>query len=132
MISKYTSKLFYSDIYYHVSIYISIYLAPECGKKSLHYGGICCYSCRAFFRRAHQNTKTPFFSCRRASQELHSVLTTERERMETQPQTSGQCGYDVTTKRQCQYHRLKRCLEIGMLLVKAVEEGCNDFKPAMS
>ncbi len=35
------------------------YVCPVCGyqtndKHCFHYGGISCYSCRAFFRRAHQ------------------------------------------------------------------------------
>ena len=88
----------------------SIYPAPECAKKALHYGGICCYSCRAFFRRAHQHTKEPNFVCRTAS---HGYMSTYNDNGEGETSTSGQCGYDITTKRQCQFHRLKRCLEIG-------------------
>ena len=77
------------------------FLAPKDGKHTPHYGGICCYSCRAFFRRAHQKTKNPQFICRTASDSSNIGLKKH-------------CGYDVQTKRQCQYHRLKKCIEIGI------------------
>jgi hypothetical protein len=38
--------------------------APPGEAHHPHYGGICCYSCRAFFRRANQRTKTPQLKCR--------------------------------------------------------------------
>ena len=78
------------------------FLAPEGRKHTPHYGGICCYSCRAFFRRAHTNSKNPKFICRTAPDSSNVGL-------------KDQCGYDVQTKRQCQFHRLKTCIEIGAL-----------------
>ena len=99
-----------------------IYIAPECGKHAIHYGGICCYSCRAFFRRAHQNTKIPYFICRTETNEQTTTIaigsgqTTSQSERQIVEDTNVQCGTDVRTKRQCQYHRLKRCIEIGKTL----------------
>ena len=46
-------------------------LCPICGDEAPagevhhpHYGGICCYSCRAFFRRANQKSKAPDLKCK--------------------------------------------------------------------
>ena len=93
--------------------------APECGKHALHYGGVCCYSCRAFFRRAHQDTKTPNFICRTGYEYSlpESLLGNNGSGIDLegsllQPGSQG-CGIDVKTKRQCRYHRLRRCIEIG-------------------
>jgi hypothetical protein len=49
-------------------------------KHCFHYGGLSCYSCRAFFRRAHQDTKRPDFKCKK----------------------NGQCVVTVKTRRKCQ------------------------------
>ena len=45
-------------------------ICPICGDRAPdgeahhpHYGGICCFSCRAFFRRANQKTKSPDLQC---------------------------------------------------------------------
>ena len=100
-------SLLYSMDYSILNILISIvkyvsFLAPEGRKHTPHYGGICCYSCRAFFRRAHTNSKNPKFICRTAPDSSNVGL-------------KDQCGYDVQTKRQCQFHRLKTCIEIGAL-----------------
>jgi len=47
-------------------------VCPVCGEEAPpgethhpHYGGICCYSCRAFFRRANQRSKAPNLKCKR-------------------------------------------------------------------
>ena len=92
------------------------FIAPECGKNTLHYGGICCYSCRAFFRRAHQHTKTPNFICRSGYKYFLPLPVSQNEGTQNGLEMR-QCGTDVQTKRQCQYHRLKRCLEIGTIFI---------------
>eukprot|EP00095_Tigriopus_kingsejongensis_P011309 snap_masked-scaffold14_size734282-processed-gene-6.3 protein:Tk11309 transcript:snap_masked-scaffold14_size734282-processed-gene-6.3-mRNA-1 annotation:"hypothetical protein DAPPUDRAFT_8442" len=58
----------------------------------LHYGGISCYSCRAFFRRAHQKTRTPQFTCL----------------------SGGSCEINVLTRKDCRKCRYDLCLKVGM------------------
>lgn len=70
---------------------------PVCQERSeqphqLHYGGIVCFSCRAFFRRAHQKTKNPDFKCKKRNQ----------------------CEVTVKTRRKCQKCRYTLCLAVGM------------------
>eukprot|EP00095_Tigriopus_kingsejongensis_P003147 maker-scaffold662_size116868-snap-gene-0.16 protein:Tk03147 transcript:maker-scaffold662_size116868-snap-gene-0.16-mRNA-1 annotation:"achain thyroid hormone beta dna binding domain homodimer with inverted palindrome tre" len=61
-------------------------------KHCFHYGGVSCYSCRAFFRRAHQGTKEPNFKCKRESR----------------------CDITEKTRRKCQKCRYDLCLKSGM------------------
>ena len=73
------------------------YVCPVCkyeseDKHCFHYGGVSCYSCRAFFRRAHQNTKDPGFKCKK----------------------EGKCEVTVKTRRKCQKCRYDLCLKVGM------------------
>jgi len=66
-----------------------------CGDRAIahmHYGGICCYSCKAFFRRAVQNGKDKTYKCKKDSD----------------------CEVSVNTRRGCQKCRFEKCLEIGM------------------
>ena len=58
----------------------------------VHYGGPACFSCRAFFRRAHQNTKVPNFKCK----------------------LDEKCMVTVKTRRKCQKCRYNICLQVGM------------------
>lgn len=72
-------------------------ICPVCKDYSetphqLHYGGTACFSCRAFFRRAHQTTKEPDFKCKK----------------------TGKCEVTVKTRRKCQKCRYDLCLKIGM------------------
>jgi hypothetical protein len=57
-----------------------------------NYGGIVCYSCRAFWRRSHQNSRNPKFICKKVNQ----------------------CVLTVATRRSCQKCRYERCLVAGM------------------
>lgn len=58
-----------------------------------NYGGIVCFSCRQFFRRAHQKTKEPTFHCT----------------------FGGNCLITVKSRRRCQKCRYDRCLFAGMV-----------------
>ena len=62
----------------------------------IHYGSKACFSCRAFFRRAHQKTKSPNFICKR----------------------NNTCEITVKTRRRCQKCRYTLCLKSGMLICK--------------
>lgn len=57
-----------------------------------NYGGIVCYSCRAFWRRSHTKSRNPNFVCKRAED----------------------CVITVKTRRRCQKCRYNRCLMTGM------------------
>ena len=66
-----------------------------CGDRAIahmHYGGICCYSCKAFFRRAVQNGKDKTYKCKKDMD----------------------CEVSVNTRRGCQKCRFEKCKEIGM------------------
>jgi len=58
----------------------------------MHYGGVCCYSCKAFFRRATQTGKDKKYKCK----------------------SDKQCSITYTNRRSCQFCRFNKCLEIGM------------------
>ena len=60
--------------------------------KSYHFGGLSCDSCKAFFRRSVQNDNYLNFQC------CHS----------------GNCQITLSTRKSCQYCRMKRCFSIGM------------------
>lgn len=66
-----------------------------------NYGGIVCYSCRAFWRRSHQQTRQPRFSCKKI----------------------GLCSISVATRRRCQKCRYDRCLRAGMNPEAVLDEG---------
>ena len=72
-------------------------ICPICKEESKtphtpHYGGIACFSCKAFFRRAHQETTTTNFKCK----------------------NHNQCDVTVKTRRKCQKCRYNLCLLAGM------------------
>lgn len=65
-----------------------------CGDKakSYHFGGLCCESCKAFFRRAMHNDSYKSFFC------VHGQT----------------CSINKENRRSCQFCRIKRCFSIGM------------------
>lgn len=66
-----------------------------CGDRAIahmHYGGICCYSCKAFFRRASQTGNDKNYKCKKDEN----------------------CVVSVNNRRSCQYCRFMKCLAIGM------------------
>ena len=65
-----------------------------------NYGGIVCYSCRAFWRRSHQKTKSPNFVCKKG----------------------GRCPVTVATRRRCKKCRYVRCLRAGMIPEAVLDE----------
>lgn len=65
----------------------------KAGQEHLrNYGGVVCYSCRAFWRRSHQKTRNPNFVCKKG----------------------GNCTITVKTRRRCQKCRYNRCIQTGM------------------
>jgi len=58
----------------------------------MHYGGVCCYSCKAFFRRATQTGNDKKYKCKGAKE----------------------CLITYTNRRACQYCRFTKCVDIGM------------------
>lgn len=73
------------------------HICPICGESSdqphqIHYGGVACFSCRAFFRRAHQKTRDPKFVCKKG----------------------GNCEITVKNRRKCQKCRYELCVTAGM------------------
>eukprot|EP00095_Tigriopus_kingsejongensis_P005971 maker-scaffold48_size466083-snap-gene-1.23 protein:Tk05971 transcript:maker-scaffold48_size466083-snap-gene-1.23-mRNA-1 annotation:"retinoid x" len=68
-----------------------------CGDEAIrhvHYGGRCCFSCKAFFRRAvnWHSLKIKIFQCR----------------------NDQNCHIDIKSRKCCQYCRFKKCLDTGM------------------
>ena len=70
-----------------------------CGDKakSYHFGGLCCESCKAFFRRSMQNDSFKSFLCINGHK----------------------CVVRKDNRRSSQYCRIQKCFSIGM------EKGCN-------
>ncbi|KAB7505505.1 Thyroid hormone receptor beta-A, partial [Armadillidium nasatum] len=72
-------------------------IAKECGvcgdvAKSMHFGGLSCDSCKAFFRRSVQNNAYKGFSC----------------------PYEKKCVIGVSSRKACQYCRFEKCISIGM------------------
>lgn len=69
---------------------------PVCGDLAIahfHYGGMCCYSCKAFFRRVVNTSKAAKYKCRSGS---------------------NRCDVSLANRRSCQACRYKKCVAAGM------------------
>lgn len=60
--------------------------------KSYHFGGLCCNSCKSFFRRSIKNDNYLHFSCSH----------------------QGRCVLSLSNRKNCRYCRMSRCFAIGM------------------
>ena len=80
-------------------------------KHQMSYGCRACFSCKAFFRRAHAHTKTPSFVCK----------------------NQDQCEVTVKTKRSCQKCRYALCIGSGMKpeLVLTKDQIISRFRKAL-
>ena len=79
--------------FYLKTCYVCQELAKPGQEHIRNYGGIVCFSCRQFFRRAHQKTKQPNFNCT----------------------FGGNCTITVKSRRRCQKCRYDRCIFAGMV-----------------
>ena len=69
-------------------------------KHYTHYGGVCCFSCKAFFRRIHQKDLVKKLACE--SQE--------------------NCNIQTRNRTDCKRCRYLKCLNIGMDPEKVLNE----------
>eukprot|EP00092_Neocalanus_flemingeri_P000134 GFUD01000140.1.p1 GENE.GFUD01000140.1~~GFUD01000140.1.p1 ORF type:complete len:729 (-),score=108.39 GFUD01000140.1:177-2363(-) len=69
----------------------SCHVCGDLAAEHLHYGGIACYSCRAFFRRT-VNSNRPILEC---SNDLN-------------------CKVNKDTRKRCQFCRFEKCKAVGM------------------
>merc|ERR1712242_538645 len=95
---------------------VAVYLCPICQWTSkedhpICYGGQACLSCKAFFRRAHRDTKSPTFVCKKIDN----------------------CHINPKTRRSCQKCRYRLCLKAGMNpdLVLTSEQKKSRFKKSL-
>jgi len=69
---------------------------PVCKDKAIahfHYGGMCCYSCKAFFRRVVNTSKANKYKCRTGK---------------------NNCDVSLGNRRSCQACRYRKCVGAGM------------------
>merc|ERR1719483_252304 len=69
----------------------SCHVCGDLAAEHLHYGGIACYSCRAFFRRT-VNSNRPILEC----------------------SNDQNCKINKDTRKRCQFCRFEKCKAVGM------------------
>ena len=80
------------DKYYLKNCFVCQEKAAAGKDHSRHYLGLVCLSCKAFFSRCHQTTKSPNFFC----------------------SFDAKCVITPTTRRNCQQCRYQKCIQAGM------------------
>ena len=81
-----------NDSFYLTNCFACKAIAKPDQEYIRNYGGVVCFSCRAFWRRSHQKTRNPNFACKKG----------------------GNCVITIKTRRRCQKCRYNRCLQTGM------------------
>lgn len=71
---------------------VCFYEAPEGSKHYTHYGAICCFSCKAFFRRLHRENLVESLECK----------------------TGGNCDLMTGKRTACKKCRYLQCLVVGL------------------
>ena len=88
------------DDYYLLYCFVCEEMAKPGQSHMRNYGGVVCFSCRQFFRRAHQGSREPDFSCK----------------------NDGKCRITVASRRKCQRCRYDRCVLSGMCHLAVLSE----------
>ena len=81
-----------NDSYYKINCFVCKKSAKQDQEYIRSYGGVVCFGCRAFFRRAHRNNKIETFVCK----------------------NSGKCDVIPPKKHGCKRCRYDGCVKSGM------------------
>ena len=71
---------------------ICFYPPNKSDKHYTHYGAICCFSCKAFFRRTVRDNLSPKFVCKK----------------------NKTCDFSLVDRASCRKCRYEKCLEVGL------------------
>jgi hypothetical protein len=116
----------------HTTIPKTSKICGVCGDvaRCYHFGGLCCASCKAFFRRAVVNDRYKQVHCTsyQTSMRIAYSLSVVRNQLAVKRHSSfihfgrfqyrcvygGSCRIDIISRKHCSHCRLKQCLAIGM------------------